>query len=981
MFCLAITSCGLEEPYGGLKNNEGVIEFVARPVGFLNQTADTKAAATTFEKTIYNCFFLLFDNTTGALVGEAIDLTSSITNNSLPTQQVRLEKVKSTSVTACFIANVPKGTVEKIIGLTRPTGVEDTDENNQRYLYSTTLDIEYSSDGTIGTPHFDLNGDNNRVECIPMIGVQTISLPSDDALIQIPIKRLFAKVCFNINLNLNESGESGTADPYFHIDNCIVNNLPTKVAFNEGKYLGADNTFKYNESAWADNSDVFTSEYQYEYDVDIENDDNENNGLKFEFYVPEYILLPDADKLAGTTNISDNSAKERLKPTLLRDESCPLYVSIKGIYGSVFGEEIEMTYDVYPGANPYDDFSLIRNVQYNNNVTIRGTSYADNRVEMKYAGFHVGFPHSVQMDSHFNVRPLRLKFSDDFREGLEQGIYADGEIKIEVLGNNSSWIALERPIESKIASNSVYSKGVKGAPYPTKRKYFTTGLIAELNQQKVGDNDDPSAGSSVTFRTDDYYDGKVDALRGDVITWVYVDEYATQSTSGVREATIAVSFTMDGSSEGVTKQYLVRQNAIYPLEKTLVQDYIPIRTYGVELFEEYTMNYDTKPHYDSNDNLGFYSDINGIRWGLDDLELSRNKPALYVEDVIVDVSDETSPYLKTYMKTGIDLSSLGGENYNLINTIITPMVQQQMTSKVGQLESYYDFYTSDDVDSDFMSSMFGTDDARDFQGFIMNIEIIHTLLEKYGTLDDAKLNGLILDETPLSAIAYCYNKNKRNANGEVITINADKSLNITNYHWYTPSIKEIEEIMQLAYDGNDWKREEFDTFGDDKLLYWSCQPAYLNNEIELDYTANTKWTIDGYTVNWKFQKSPWSEELCGTYYADAYGSYLQDDVERARATRFNTADMSLVKSNSAHVSNVLTIEGTFPYDPHTESGSTSLVKKSDVLDYLTSPAYWYMTGEYFTSLSLYLNKADWSSSGVASKGESPKRGAGNQSRS
>jgi hypothetical protein len=564
---------------------------------------------------------------------------------------------------------------------------------------------------------------------------------------------------------------------------------------------------------------------------------------------------------------------------------------------------------------------------------------------MKYAGFHVGFPHSVQMDSHFNVRPLRLKFSDDFRVGLEQGIYADGEIKIEILNTNnqSSWIALERPIASNIPEgNTVYSKGVKGAIYPTKRRYFTTNLISNLNSQTVDGKDDSSAGQSVTFRTDD-----ANALTGDVITWVYVDEYTTQSTSNSREATIAVTFTMDGSSEGVTKQYLVRQSAIYPIEtEYAIDNVINKRLYGLELFEEYTMNYDSEPYYDSDDNIGFHSNVNGIKWGLKGIDLSRNKPALNEpDDIHVTVGSDTDASLKSYLTTGI---TIAGTNYNLITTTIEPSIQSGMKSQLKDLDCYYDFYTTDELDSDFMSGLFGTDGTRDYEGFEMNVEIIHTLLTAYGSEATAKLNQMILDETPLSVIAYCYNKNKRNDNGEVISVKSDGSLDISNYHWYAPSIKELEEIMVQAYNSGEWVHDEFKTFSNN--MYWTCQPAYHKNRYDVDYSAKSQWVLD-YLYNSKDDKT-----VKASYSADAVGYFLQDDSDRARATKYVASEETIISSSSLHISNEMKITGSFKKD-HSETYYAKLFKPSTLLNNLL--AYPTVTADYFLSFMDYLGDVTW----------------------
>lgn len=970
-----LASCSLEEMQSVDSSKDGAIEFIVRPTSFVSHNAATKTTRaitptqlTEAERKITSAYFLVFNSEGKRKICEKLTVSS----NSIPSRTL-LSDYGADNVTVCFIANVPESYIEKI---------QEIDD-----LSTEPLDLTYggyADTGYIGIPII------NDEYCFPMFGMASCSLKNADSQVVIDLKRLFAKVSVNINLNLTDSGEMGTEEAYFHLKSLVIKNIPNKVKLTEGKALDENNKEVLTESEW-----IYGEEHGIEVTCDnvvIKDDDYQNNGHKISFYVPEYILLPDPEKLKDTQGMPDEE-KERMKPTLVKDATLPVSMTFKGDYYSVFGEQIDITYDILFGENNYDSFSLIRNVLYTNNITIKGASVIDNRVEMKYAGFVVGFPHSVKIDAHYNVRPLRLKFTDDFISGMKDGLYTHGEIKIEVQrgeGQSTSWIALERPIESEISSGSVYAKGISGA-YPTKRKYFTTGLISELDSRLINGEDDPTAGSSVTFRTDD-----PDAMSGKVITWVYIDEYNSSSADSYREATLAVTFTMDGSSEGVTKRYLVRQSAMYPMT-------IDGTSYGVELFEEYTMDYDTMDHYDYDDNGdydgddgdgsddgngdepgfgdGVVSTVNGFPWGLKGLDLSRNKPALHSNGTSLKVGEGTDSQLKTFLENEFSFS-LGSRTYsfNFLSTV-TDIVEDQFNSSLQSLSSYYDFYTSDDVDDSALSSLLGSGEARDYEGFLMNIEIIHTLLQNYGSDPSAKLNGIILDEDPLSAIAYCYNKNKRNPDGEVVSLNSDGSLNISNYHWYAPSIKELEDIIKGAYNNGTWLHEEFKPFADN--MYWSCQPAYLRNDIELDYQANSTWEITGYAKS--FWREKWSATLNGSYVGDGSGDYLQDDVSRARATKIDPDTQTAVESHSAHKSKVLKLNGTYDKQHSAETSlSTVVASKDKVLNDLSNLTYITATGQYFISLSSYLDDVKWNSSGLYPEGdeelEEPDRGEGNMTR-
>ena len=112
---------------------------------------------------------------------------------------------------------------------------------------------------------------------------------------------------------------------------------------------------------------------------------------------------------------------------------------------------------------------------------------------------------------------------------------------------------------------------------------------------------------------------------------------------------------------------------------------------------------------------------------------------------------------------------------------------------------------------------------------------------------DYQLDKLNLTQSPQSAIAYCYNKNKRSTSGEVEQI-----------VWYLPAIDEIEEITKGAYD-------EFDRVFQNNL-YWSSQPAFTKNELKVS--------------------------RIGTYvnYGSLNATFYEDDQNRARATYVYTTD-------------------------------------------------------------------------------------------
>ena len=147
----------------------------------------------------------------------------------------------------------------------------------------------------------------------------------------------------------------------------------------------------------------------------------------------------------------------------------------------------------------------------------------------------------------------------------------------------------------------------------------------------------------------------------------------------------------------------------------------------------------------------------------------------------------------------------------------------------------YDFYLPRDISGDGYT-------VRSYSGLEYNEEIVSYLRTNYQSNSDAKLDKILLTEKPESAIAYCFNKNKRNSSGVVET-----------QKWFLPSIDEIEDIAVGAYD-------EFNkVFQSNK--YWSCQPSYERRLLHLDLKYLGYFDV-----------------------GDLEADYYIDDINRARAT-------------------------------------------------------------------------------------------------
>jgi hypothetical protein len=359
---------------------------VARPVGFNNQVVDTKAEVNDIENKIENCFFLLFDATTGNRIS-----IHTIDPSQTSTPHIKIDVKNHSKVTACFLANVPSDFAYGIIGTTKPSSEVNPAANNNQYLNTAVLSgITYGTGNNFGLPLIDLDGtgDNDAVSCIPMFGVKeniSLSSTSSTTSFQVPIYRLFSKVSIDLRVDLSDLGALNVlSESFYDLRSCTITNIPTAVSL----YAPAMGS----ETPWAnivktDNqySSYFTTStasYNKKY---IYNDDSISSNKSFtcDFYVPEYYLNPltqdEYNQLSSTDpelRPSGSYGTEMYKPLAYSSNKSPVFVKLTGIYDQIPGD-MNLTYDIYLGENASNNFTLKRNTWYKNYIKIKGFSNAD----------------------------------------------------------------------------------------------------------------------------------------------------------------------------------------------------------------------------------------------------------------------------------------------------------------------------------------------------------------------------------------------------------------------------------------------------------------------------------------------------------------------------------------------------------------------------------------------------------------------------
>lgn len=661
-------------------------------------------------------------------------------------------------------------------------------------------------------------------------------------LLTIPMKAMFAKVNFSIEVRPDQTID-GNYSPQFTLEGYTVNNVPSMVDFN---------------NITNPDSDVLTKSCSLP--ITGNKVASGANKINFSFYLPERLLTPNYtcstypdypfDKGTYSEQIDadgdgyrdeDEKYFQRFKSKLLGPNQKATNIVLSGTFRDHQNHQWDVDYTIHLGENSDDDFNIRRNCEYNNYVTIRGIQASSDMSSSNTAGSEaISIDHRVNiersqpaiitlrrevlLDSHFEVRPLRVRKSD-------VGDVGDiNAVKVEVVDptNTAQWIRLERSAgegtdyegKTNASGESIYITA--DGPSKGKRRYFTYNLV---DGQNAGTYDYPLINShSVILPLTDETE----------CCWIYIDE-CTEVGDEVRSGIVRVTYgnldNINGTFTPTTNNafpavnYIINQRKLFKVvyddpETATVEN----RTYHIEYEEEYLHNYDADDSYGQ-------TEYEGMPWGLDGLQLS------YADNA------EGDGHFAIIQESG--------------DNFIAQIIDGFMNYFISRLNSFYDFYITKH-DSHIMPIVANLHDRN---GYEFCKEIIQ-VANGYGysvpaAKDEFKIDKLALNENPNSAVEYCYNKNKRNSEGLVVWENSDGTYNQEELNWYLPAIDEMEDIVMSKYSGANFTYSRFKDF--QNKFYWSSQPAF--NKNWLHYNAAIVWRIS------------------------ADYDYYTDDPNRARATK------------------------------------------------------------------------------------------------
>lgn len=723
-----LASCVKELELAPSMSDSELTTLVPRVKSFANQYI-TKAAYAGKETDIKTLSVLIFDNN-GNLVDTQTGTTTVTINKSM------LKKKEMSASTVVMFANISLN------------NILDADGNS--IASKTDLHIDDIADYSCSLPEGSaiittLEGFNG----FPMMGIQeNVDLTptsNQQNAIQVDLKILYAKV--NFEIGVTDGTENTGTGMKFQLNSYEVFDAPLSTALAQPAAT-VSSQYDAPEKVSASDASIVTL-----------------NGtpLKFTFYVAENRYTHNAN-LANVYPSSEwvanpspyDNLKQQYKPAVASASTAdgnPTYVVISGKYTDYRGKEWTVDYTVYLGKDNHANFDVDRNSEYTNILTIKGVrnnnSYTDtpgahsvwidHRVHLETTDLskHVTITRETLIDSHIEVRPLRINLSGSNYvaaaiylpsyplDGNGRIIYNNetqpaswGQITEIAGGNNENWIAIENNNGTKSKGTLYCSNG--------KRKYFTTSLIEELYLE----NDAESTGILTDSEGKRYL-----ALSDGDCAWIYFDE---NIATDQRRALIDVRFYTNNGSY-YTESYYVYQSGLKE-----------VGGYLIESYEEYLHSYDSDDKYPTSEYDLSTSPTDytqqGLPWGM----LSVNESG---ELVGYKLSDS---HLVKSVEGGYDLLS---ERYDYYHP---------------NDGSYYIFQKNDDAS---WSSV----DKNTNRGL------------KFTARASAKDNMSIIDmETrPTSAYQYCLSKNKfhEDVGGD------DHNLMI---HWYLPDVYEMTAILNAA---------------------------------------------------------------------------------------------------------------------------------------------------------------------------------------
>ena len=357
---------------------------------------------------------------------------------------------------------------------------------------------------------------------MPMAGtVGNVDLAKTSGNLTVNMKAMMARVDITVQLNPNQMSRDGQL-PVMTIREYGIMNMPTMVPLVPPTGADEDNVTPYpvessltvpvNVTINKDSAPVHFSYYTYE-NIQLPNPKGVNSQVE---------QLPD-----GTwkypEGITTDEEKQRWKTNIAKKDRASALV-LKGSYTTHQNLTYNAQFTVYMGKNAVNNFEVQRNMQYKNNISVRGLDYVRNSSDNVYTydgrvnvvtdnPLYLAVVNERKIDAHASALPmdvwLLLREPEDAGQ-LEQKPVGHESTVTVTIPDGVDWIRMERVIPRAEMHAAKWAAGTGIQPY------FTTDMFTRVATSKtlIVDGGDVYSGGS---RSRIYF---------------YIDENVTPNASG-----------------------------------------------------------------------------------------------------------------------------------------------------------------------------------------------------------------------------------------------------------------------------------------------------------------------------------------------------------------------------------------------------------------------------------------------------------------
>lgn len=425
---LLIASCSIDEPMNLPQMQDGGIclEFISDPMDNLmvgTKASDQKNDA---EKQIHNLHIFFFDKDGQYLEGNYLSGYPDATAKDVggyysPGQGVTIVKLDNSLInspdaataTVYAIANVNPDFFMPLDENGRPKNVPDMHALEA---------LDYPADPEEDHIFLELPETGMPMSVKKNVDLTGQSGSDEDRVLQ--LQALMARVDINLQINSNISGSNGR--PSFTMTGWKAHNLPCKTGFAElaERNLEEDGTTR-------------SSIVQDEFVREIQTANNGSGSISFSFYMYENIQkgmsaeeydYPDKAYINDPEHPDMNvDRRQNYKPLLLGEDTArAAAVELRGYYSTYNDQNYEATYMVsytlYLGSNHIDNFEINRNHQYKNNITVKGLIANDQHSQDEFTfdarvnvdtednKYYISMLREREHDAHFCVTPMDVYF-------------------------------------------------------------------------------------------------------------------------------------------------------------------------------------------------------------------------------------------------------------------------------------------------------------------------------------------------------------------------------------------------------------------------------------------------------------------------------------------------------------------------------------------------------------------------------------------